>query len=345
MDCPVKCVTGGHKYNDAFMEYLSNYSNKELVCTPCCSTSYLGWRKIYAPFAELKWLRLIESDDLVFWNDTANKYHFILAFFVGLFKDVRSFLIVHHFPEYPNTIKWWFFKKIHYWYFSKCGKIIVPSPYTLDVAHKLYPNRTIYYIPLPFKKEYNASKDYKQGVFLYVGTIEKRKGLHLLIDALNIVHQVKPQLGFDLNIVGKTIDEEYKTQVKNKVLEYGLADRIHFLGRVTDEELVKLYNEAEIFTFPSLLEGYGIVIVEALNNGIPVIAFNNSAMPYSVLDGVNGFLAENENVKSFAGKILLLSGNRSLRLKLQDGIKKTVAQLKSQEDFEKGIRDLYELVY
>ena len=103
-------------------------------------------------------------------------------------------------------------------------------------------------------------------------------------------------------------------------------------------ESAECYQKAEIFTFPSLLEGYGIVLIEAFNNGLPIICFDNTAMPYTVKDGINGFVAKNKDARDMASKIQNLIGNVSLREKLQESIEDTVMHLKTQEDFEKGIK-------
>ena len=89
-------ITGGHKYNDAFMEYLSGYSGLKYLATPSCTASYIGWRKLLAPVIELKHLLIFKRGDLVFWGDTSFMYHFLLAVFTRYFKHLNSFVIVHH---------------------------------------------------------------------------------------------------------------------------------------------------------------------------------------------------------------------------------------------------------
>ena len=341
LDCPKVSVTGGHKYNDAFMAYLSSYSGLDYTTTPGCSDTYKWWNKILAPFIELKHLPKLQKGDLVFWGDTSFRYHFILAIFARLFKRLNSFIIIHHYSQYPHNIKGHFIQVFQQWYIKQCGIIIVPSPYTLDRTKQIFPKKKVLYIPLPFEKKYECSNDYQTGNLLYVGTTEKRKGLLYLIEALAIYHRQKPEQKISLDIVGKVVDEDYAAILHRQIEEYNLTNMVHFRGRVSIVELEQLYRRAEIFTFPSLLEGYGIVLVEALNRGVPIIAFNNSAMPYTVKEGINGFLAENKSALSFSQKLLLLGGNRSLRAQLQEGIKNSVDALKTKKEFEDGIVDLF----
>ena len=194
---------------------------------------------------------------------------------------------------------------------------------------------------MPFKKEFSIYEEYEKGNLLYVGTIEERKGLMYLICALEIILKKKSDFKFHLYIVGKVTEQSYYQDILRKIEEIGIKDKVSFLGRVSDEELNNCYKKAEIFVFPSLLEGYGIVLVEAMRNGLPIIAFNNSAIPYSITDGVNGLLVEDKDCHSYADKILEIYGNLSFRKLLQEGMKETICNIKTQEDFEKGIRDFY----
>jgi hypothetical protein len=61
-------------------------------------------------------------------------------------------------------------------------------------------------------------------------------------------------------------------------------------------------------------------------------------MPYTVKNDINGLAAKNKDAKDFSSKIQFLMGNKNLRAKLQNGIEKTVKQLKTKEDFEAGVR-------
>ena len=144
-----------------------------------------------------------------------------------------------------------------------------------------------------------------------------------------------------MNIVGKIANEKYYDELKKLIKGFGLNENVCFHGRISDEKLKECYQKAEIFTFPSLLEGYGIVLVEAFNNGLPVICFDNTAMPYTVKDGVNGLLAKNMDYRDLSDKIQLLSGNKNLREKLQKGVEATIQKLKTQNDFKQAINEFY----
>ena len=338
-----RSITGGHRYNEAFLNYLTEISGATVVTTPNCSAIYPSWLKPLSPLLELRRLHLFSRHSMVFWGDTSQNYHFLLALLARLFNRLKSVIIIHHFlydKESKHTIK----SFIYFLYLKQIHTIIVPSPYTLDLARSYFPEKEIFYIPLPFKKDYTPSNRYEEGCFVYVGTVEPRKGLIYLIEALGIIKQQDPNKHFTLNIVGEVVDKHYAQQLITRAEQLKIRDHVALRGRVSDEALNDYYQRAEIFTFPSLLEGYGIVLIEAFSKGVPIVCFHNSAMPYTVKDGVNGLVAENKNAQSLAEKIMLLSGNQPLRKKFQEGIAKTMQELKTQEDFESGVRNLYETI-
>ena len=335
LDHQEKSITGGHKYNDAFEAFLKKETRIEPQYTPSCACKYRGWRKIFSPFIELKHSKRFVKDTLVFFGDTSYKHHFLLALLNKWIIKAKSTMIIHHFTflgqeGFVGSLNKWLMCK----YTSLMDSIIVPSPFTLDVAKSLFPNKRIFYVPLPFERNFKKSSNYEIGNLLYVGTIEERKGLTYLIDAISMLEN---KTAVKLNIVGKVVDQVYYDNLKHQITTAGLTDNVNFLGQVSDETLAECYQKAEIFTFPSLLEGYGIVLIEAFNNGLPIICFDNTAMPYTVKDGVNGFVAKNKDAKDMAAKILHLMGNASLREKFQEGIEDTIMNLKTREDFEHSI--------
>lgn len=342
LDHHKKVVTGGHKYNDAFEAYLEKLSGVKIQSTLSCSQTYRGWKKVLSPFAELKYLKLFEKNTLVMFGDTTFKYHILLALFNKWITKAQSMMIVHHFTFVGQKGLLW---KINKWlmckYVSMMDNVIVPSPFTLDVVKSLFPYKKIFYVPLPFEHKFQKSSTYEIGNLLYVGTIEERKGLSYLIEAISLLKDKKL---ITLNVIGKVVEQSYFEKLQQQISAAGLTENVNFLGRVSDETLAECYQKAEIFTFPSLLEGYGIVLIEAFNNGLPIICFDNTAMPYTVKDGINGFVAKSKDSRDMAEKIQLLMGNAPLRGQLQNGIEDTVMHLKTQEDFEKGIESFYQQV-
>jgi len=108
--------------------------------------------------------------------------------------------------------------------------------------------------------------------FLYVGTIEERKNLITAIKAL-------PQTpeNYKLIVIGRPTP--YITQVKEEIQKLALEDRVIFLQNIPTEHLPSIYQMAFAFIYPSLFEGFGIPIIEAINSKIPVITSSVSCLP------------------------------------------------------------------
>ena len=127
-----------------------------------------------------------------------------------------------------------------------------------------------------FQKEYDLSlqKVVKEKFnlpdkfILNVGTIEKRKGLLTAVQAISDFKDI------NLVVVGK--ETKYTESIKEFISKYNMEDRVHFLKNVSMPELASIYQLADIFVYPSIFEGFGIPIIEALFSKTPVISSTGS---------------------------------------------------------------------
>ncbi|MGC8870639.1 MAG: glycosyltransferase family 4 protein, partial [Brevinematia bacterium] len=115
---------------------------------------------------------------------------------------------------------------------------------------------------------------------------------------------------------GLPYDEEI-----NEILKKIPEDRIEFTGKISDEEIVKLYNESELFIFPSLHEGFGLPPLEAMACGCPVLASNSSSIPEICIDAAMYF--NPLDIEDIANKLIKATSNTSLLEELrQKGIER-----------------------
>ena len=117
---------------------------------------------------------------------------------------------------------------------------------------------------------------------LSVGDLQPRKNQIGLIRAFAELVKNFPQLRHRLALAGK--ETWFAPKVREAARTSGVADRIRFLGFVTDQDLVHLYNACDLFMFPSFYEGFGLPIIEAMACGRAVACSKTSAMP-EVADG------------------------------------------------------------
>ncbi len=116
-------------------------------------------------------------------------------------------------------------------------------------------------------------------VLLFVGPLLQRKGLSYLLHALPRLLEAYPTL--TLKLVGKGPEEANLRQLAEKL---SLSRAVEFLGFVSDERLRDLYRQATLFVLPSLHEGFGIVLAEAMAAGVPIVSTTSSAIPEVVGD-------------------------------------------------------------
>lgn len=155
-----------------------------------------------------------------------------------------------------------------------------------------------------FSPAYRKDNFFNQGrrkVILFVGRLVEIKGVTYLIEAMSKIDNAL------LVIVGKGAEEaKLKEQAKQ------VNDKIVFWGPKTHDELKEIYASADIFVAPSITtndgakEGFGLVLVEAMASGIPVVASKTGGIIDIVKDGENGFLVEEKNSDQLAEKIKLL---------------------------------------
>lgn len=125
------------------------------------------------------------------------------------------------------------------------------------------------------RENFRGEKGLPEKFILAVGTLEPRKNFVTLIRAFAEVAKKFPD--YTLVIVGGK--GWYFEKIFSTVRDLGMEDRILFTGYVEDRELPGYYNTATCFVFPSLYEGFGIPLVEAMKSGCPVITSNISSMP------------------------------------------------------------------
>jgi glycosyltransferase involved in cell wall biosynthesis len=142
---------------------------------------------------------------------------------------------------------------------------------------------------------------------LVVGNIEPRKNLLRLIQAFASLRQQWPSL--QLVIVGQA--QWQSSAVYARVRSLGLEQNVVFTGYVPEEDLVLLYNAAQVFVFPSLYEGFGLPILEAMACGTPVVTSNTSSMPE--VAGEAALLVDPTDVQAIAEAIEGLLRDESLR--------------------------------
>lgn len=174
-----------------------------------------------------------------------------------------------------------------------------------------------------FGKQYFVPDYFRQGdkkVVLFVGRLVEIKGLHFLIEAMRQVEAV-------LVIVG---DGPLRAELEKQA--GSISDKVQFWGSRTHDELKTIYASANVFVAPSITmadgakEGFGLVILEAMASGLPVVASNSGGIVQLIEDGVNGLLCEERDVERLSISIQNILSDEELYCRLVNNSKKTIEQ-------------------
>ncbi len=140
----------------------------------------------------------------------------------------------------------------------------------------------------------------RENIILFVGSLIPRKGCKFLIQAFSQVTNALP--GFQLHLVGEGPDE---TQLKTLASDLEISEKVSFLGSRSREEIPLLMGQAKLFVLPSLEEGLGVVLIEAIASGTPCVASRVGGIPDIVTPDV-GLLFPPGDIEALAASILEL---------------------------------------
>jgi len=264
-------------------------------------------------------------------------------------KNIKSVVTIHDliFMRYSNLYSF-FDRKIHYLKFKKAAQqadlIIAISEQTKEdiITYLKVPSNKIQVIyqgcQAVFKKKYSeiekeeVTQKFKlpEQFLLNVGTLEERK------NAFSIVKAIK-DLEVHLVLIGKETD--YSSQIHEYCAAHNLEHRVHFLKGLSSQELAIIYQLATIFIYPSIFEGFGIPIIEALFSKTPVITTNSGVFPEA--GGLNSIYINPMDVNELKSKIELLINDENLRMEMAEkGL--TFAQKFNDEVIAKQLIQAYQ---
>jgi D-inositol-3-phosphate glycosyltransferase len=165
----------------------------------------------------------------------------------------------------------------------------------------------------------------EQHLFLFVGRIDPLKGLDLLLPALSSLNGEEWRL---LVVGGDGQDREEIARLSSLADRMGIGGKVTFLGTVEQRKLPLFYNAASLCVVPSYYESFGLVALEALACGTPVVASQVGGLAVTLRDGENGCLVSHLHPQAFAQRLKLLLHDEPLRRKLGAAGRASVEQYK-----------------
>lgn len=302
-----------------FVVFLREPPNKTLPSTgPYFSYTVVpgpfAWSQIFLPLYLLyHWLKGIRYS--VFFSPAHYAPRFILCKSVVTIHDLSYML-------YPSEfLKKDLYQLIHWTRYSvhNATCIIAVSHTTKNDIAKYYGinENKIHVVHNGFtitNKKQNASREWKPYI-LYVGTIQPRKNIKTLVNAFSLFQEKHPE--FSLKIVGKK-GWMYEDTI-NHIQSSKAHSNIELLGFVDDQQKNDLYRYAFCTVLPSFYEGFGLPMLEAMNEGCPVIAANTASLPE--IGGDSALYFDPLSPQTLLSQLERLHDNPEMRLSvIQNGI-------------------------
>jgi glycosyltransferase involved in cell wall biosynthesis len=174
-------------------------------------------------------------------------------------------------------------------------------------------------------------------VVLFFGGLKPRKNLEILLDVWTTVAPAHPDARLLVAGGGALLGE-----LRGRAERLGLAGSVVFTGYVPEAEKADYFNLADVFFFPSAMEGFGLSVGEAMSSGLPVVASDRGSIPELVVDGEGGFVSDPIDKARFGERLRLLLGDAALRRKLGQANAARIEEGFRWERCVDGTRRVYE---
>lgn len=292
-------TTGTKTYLEELIKAFKKISNKDFILVEYKSIwppywgfnivgklyehlSFFIWKQVTLPFKTL-----FSGADVLLCTD----------YYLPILKLKAKHMVVFHdalffdHPEYYNPFWLRWFKLVAINAAKRADRIVVPSQFSMNRLDNSLPslkeNMQVIYqgpktnphvAPLSEGTLDAINKIANTPYILHVGGLEKRKNLPFLIRALK---EIREKINIKLLLVGRPnpkINNNSYQEIMDTIKKHSLQESILFTGYVPDDDLPYLYQHALAYVLPSTYEGFGIPILEAFQNKVPVVAANSSCL-------------------------------------------------------------------
>lgn len=199
----------------------------------------------------------------------------------------------------------WNQKKVFEHMIPKLDEYVVLTEYDRDkFKSKNNINSRVIYNPRSFKS--NEKSDLSEKMFLAAGRFVEQKGFDLLVESFNLFSSTNNE--WKLTIIGEGKDKE---KIKSKVSKYNLNERI-FIKEPTDK-IKQYFLQSSVLLLPSRWEGMPMIVLESLEMGVPIIAYEISAVNQIIKHGKEGLIIDKYDTYKFANAMSYISSDYKLR--------------------------------
>ena len=335
-------VQGANKYGRKDVEYIFSHDidklqNKQFFINSkfrlvrwFFQLRYLIWKQIILPLKLLS-----NSVDILICPD----------YVAPIFTPTRKIVVIHDnlfwkYPfNYPALWRNYFTKLIKLGVSTNC-EIVTTSKYSKNGLKNIFNNKISYIYQSSERVFYNDKIDRSKDYILHIGTFEKRKDILTLVKAFKLLKDntksnLKLVLAGSKNFNG---NKQVYIEIKKYISKNNLRSFIIMPGYINKKQAIYYFNNAFTYVFPSIDEGFGIPLIEAMRAHIPVICSDIKIFKEIGVDSVVYFKKQDYN--DLYNQLKLIYKEKTIVEKLvSKGIKRAV--LFNQKNFIKGFEKLY----
>ncbi len=299
----INTISGGYLYDRKVIEYLRNAGDDVTIIS-------LNRKKYFHSIVSNLPTDFIKEHELDVIIEDELTYPSLYRTNEKLKKQIPIIALVHLFHSYsmqPGHINW-LYKIIEGRYLNSIDGLILNSKSTLEQAESLMGKKLArHVIAYPAGDNFNQHQDmFNQPIaydlndplkILFIGNVIKQKGLHNLLHALSMLNKN----AFQLTITGNIdMEPEYVQSIRDLIKQYQLSDRVEFTGPLPIDVLPDIYRQHHVMALPSVNEAFGIVYLEAMQFGLPVIGTTAGGAKEIIQHGINGYLVDAGNTGMIA---------------------------------------------
>jgi glycosyltransferase involved in cell wall biosynthesis len=261
----------------------------------------------------------VASFDVLLQDELAHPSLFLLNKRISQRFRIPIIVIVHHLRSNESRASWknHMYRAIERHYLASASGYICNSHETHRVVDSLTGNSKPSVVALPGGDRFGQSTskdDIKRRALspgplkiIFLGNVIPRKGLNILLDSIALL----PHNTWHLKVVGDLMfHSRYSSEVKRQVNRLNIKGNVDFLGSLPDSELSCHLSMSHLLVVPSSYEGFGIVYLEAMGFGLPVIGSTSGGAKEIITHGVDGYLVPPGDPQTLSAHINSLIENR-----------------------------------
>lgn len=209
------------------------------------------------------------------------------------------------------SLRSWIWRRFETSGWAEQPHIISINPYVRERLSGIATG-VIYDIENPISESFfNIDRKEQKGTIFCAAMISPRKNTLALVDS--VAKLVAGGLDVRLRLAGSTDNHDYVRQVRSRMRQKGLEDKVVLIGRLNTMRICEELSTACVFALTSLEENSPMGIEEAMASGVPVVTSNRCGMPYMVRDGESGFLVDPNNPDEIARRLKQIFDDDKLR--------------------------------